>query len=212
MGANQLKNVFTALSLVQTREDSSPDSASFGDLHGFEFGHGMPFQFSPMLPNPKSLGVGYGQAAQFAARAGLFRSNSNGAGGPGILPRAGYDPVGSNLPVEIGACLDLEPCSAGRMVVVLHQDAFRIGQAAPVGNHPVGEHGRIPTGGPLFGKVYLIGVWPQSLDESGRIDMALPVRQLQDVLAVIAQAVPDIEIGLAVLLLVGDRKSTRLNS
>src|ERR1035441_996706 len=60
-----------------------------------------------------------------------------------------------------------------------------------------------PTGRHLFGPVNVIGVWPQFLDESGRIDMALPVRQWRDVLAVIAQAVPDIEIGLAVLLLVG---------
>jgi hypothetical protein len=175
MGANQLKNVFTALSLVQTRKDSSPDSASFGDLHGFEFGHGMPFQFSPMLPNPKSLGVGYGQAAQFAARAGLWMLNSNGAGGPGVLPRTGYDPVGSNLPVEIGACLDLEPCSACRIVQVLHHNAFRVRQAAAIGNHAVVEHGRIPTGGHLFGKVDVIGVWPQFLNKPGGIDASLPV-------------------------------------
>src|ERR1019366_2381971 len=40
-----------------------------------------------------------------------------------------------------------EPSGAGRVVVVLHHDAFRIRQAAPVGNHTVVEHGRIPTGG-----------------------------------------------------------------
>src|ERR1039457_4422586 len=170
MGANQLKNVFTALSLVQTREDSSPDSASFGDLHGFEFGHGMPFQFSPMLPNPKSLGVGYGHAAQFAARAGLWMLNSNGAGGPGILPRSEERRVGSNLPVEIGACLDLEPCSACRIVQVLHHDAFGIGQVAAVAGYLVIEGDRVLAERHLFGQVNVIGVWPQFLDESGRID------------------------------------------
>jgi hypothetical protein len=129
--------------------------------------------------------------------------NSNGAGGPGILPRAGYDPVGSNLPVEIGACLDLEPCSACRIVQVLHHDAFGIGQAAAVADYLVIERDRILAERHLLGQVDVIGVGPQLLNKPGGIDASLPVGQATDIFAVIVQAIPDKQAGGAVRFLVG---------
>src|ERR1019366_7759785 len=39
-------------------------------------------------------------------------------------------------------CFTLIPIGAGQIVVVLHHDAFRIRQAAPVGDHPIVEHRR----------------------------------------------------------------------
>src|ERR1039457_1248707 len=62
-----------------------------------------------------------------------------------------------------------EPSDAERVVVVLHHNALGIRQPAAIRNHAVVEHDRIPTGGHLFGQVNVIGVWPQFLDESGRI-------------------------------------------
>src|ERR1039458_9535130 len=147
-------------------------------LHHFNADGGT-LQFLPMIVDELPGLVVHLEGAHFgsSSRGRIAHFDGAGAGGKFTTISGQYL---NKLKVRQVRLLHFEPSGAGRIVVVLHHDAFRIGQAAPVGNHTVVEHGWIPTGRHLFGQVNVIGVWPQFLDESGRIDMALPERQWRE--------------------------------
>ena len=57
MFSDNLESQLAAFGLVQAGEGSRSHGAGIGDLHGLELGHGLPFQFSPMIPDPLPLGI-----------------------------------------------------------------------------------------------------------------------------------------------------------
>ena len=101
MFSDNLESQLAAFGLVQAGEGSRSHGAGIGDLHGLELGHGLPFQFSPMIPDPLPLGIRNGQAAKLAARAGDGMSHLDGASRAGVFTRS-WDDLG-DLPVVSAA-------------------------------------------------------------------------------------------------------------
>src|ERR1017187_3028736 len=200
MFSDNLESQLAAFGLVQASEGSRSHGAGIGDLHGLELGHGLPFQFSPMIPDPLPLGIRNGQAAKLAARARDGMSHLDGASRAGVFTRS-WDDLG-DLPVVVYARFNLVPGGAGRIVVVLNHYALAVRKAAGIVDHPLVERDGILAEGHLLRQFDVVRVGFELLDQARGVEAALPVGTIAEILPVVVAHVPYDELGGPMLVLV----------